>query len=418
MESAQVMTSSVSFFDKPGVQVVEIPVGRGVPMGFEVVSNPLVRNAGVYGAWGESYDNERLMSLVEKRMGRTLAQEEKMDLASLGFVSRHHIGQLTPPEHHKLEIEVGARFLVEAAHAMGWEPGDVQAVLLGMSGPLSDDISEQIARRAGISEKALIVSIHKACDGSASALHLSLNPALALKGSVQRNLAQELLGKKVLVGGLEGLSRFIESSHDTFAMQLFGNGAGVIGLIPGETMQFLAGREHEAFDEQGVLAVRMYYPHAGRSANGASNVDVQLVNPNHIRLAGLMNEPTDGSPVVMAGPMGMVKLFLRTGVQVVREVYQDYRALMQSQGRPEKQIRVVAVHHANFKINKLKQKQLQDEGIVLEMPWVLSEFGNVSAASCMIAYLRLLPQFNPGDHVMIDGFGAGTYYDVVVVQYR
>jgi hypothetical protein len=300
---------------------------------------------------------------------------------------------------------------------MGWEPGDVQAVLLGMSGPLSEDINEQIARRAGIPEKALIVSIHKACDGSASALHLSLNPALALKGAVHRNLAQELLGKKVLVGGIEGLSRFVESSHDTFAMQLFGNGAGVIGVIPGESMQFLVGREHEAFDEQGVLAVRMYYPHAGRSANGASNVDVQLVKPNHIRLAGLMNEPADGSPVVMAGPMGMVKLFLRTGVQVVREVYKDYRALMEAQGRPEKQIRVVAVHHANFKINKLKQKQLQDEGIVLEMPWVLSEFGNVSAASCMIAYLRLLPQFIPGDHVMIDGFGAGTYYDVMVVQF-
>jgi 3-oxoacyl-[acyl-carrier-protein] synthase III len=50
------------------------------------------------------------------------------------------------------------------------------------------------------------------------------------------------------------------------------------------------------------------------------------------------------------------------------------------------------------------------------MPWVIQEFGNVSAASNMIAFLRELPSFKPGDHIMIDGFGAGTYYDVFVVS--
>jgi 3-oxoacyl-[acyl-carrier-protein] synthase III len=49
------------------------------------------------------------------------------------------------------------------------------------------------------------------------------------------------------------------------------------------------------------------------------------------------------------------------------------------------------------------------------MPWLLSEFGNVSAASNMIAFLRQLPKLNPGDHVLFDGFGAGTYYDVFAV---
>jgi hypothetical protein len=39
-----------------------------------------------------------------------------------------------------------------------------------------------------------------------------------------------------------------------------------------------------------------------------------------------------------------------------------------------------------YKINKLKEKHLQNEGIVLPMPWLLSEFGNVSAASNMIAF--------------------------------
>ena len=40
------------------------------------------------------------------------------------------------------------------------------------------------------------------------------------------------------------------------------------------------------------------------------------------------------------------------------------------------------------------------------MPWLLSEFGNVSAASTMIAFLRKLKALKPGDHVLFDGFGA------------
>jgi 3-oxoacyl-[acyl-carrier-protein] synthase III len=50
------------------------------------------------------------------------------------------------------------------------------------------------------------------------------------------------------------------------------------------------------------------------------------------------------------------------------------------------------------------------------MPWVLSEFGNVSAASNMIAFLRNLSALKPGDHVLFDSFGAGTYYDVLAVE--
>jgi 3-oxoacyl-[acyl-carrier-protein] synthase III len=128
----------------------------------------------------------------------------------------------------------------------------------------------------------------------------------------------------------------------------------------------------------------------------------------------MMHEPADGTPVVMAGPMGMVKLFVRTGVQVVRRVYTRYQALMEEMGSP-KEISLSIVHHANLKINRLKAKRLRDIGINLDMPWVLSEFGNVSAASNMIAFLRELPGIKPGDHILFDGFGAGTYYDAFAV---
>jgi 3-oxoacyl-[acyl-carrier-protein] synthase III len=118
----------------------------------------------------------------------------------------------------------------------------------------------------------------------------------------------------------------------------------------------------------------------------------------------------------MAGPMGMVKLFVRSGVQVVQEVYRAYLDLINKLNMPDKSITVAIVHHANYKINKLKEKNLEKLGIHLSMPWLLTEFGNVSAASNMIAFLRKLPDLRPNDHVLFDGFGAGTYYDALVVE--
>ena len=407
---------SLSFFDQPQVNVLEIPGGHGVPIGIQAVSNDQLGIGGAYGTWGKSYDNVTLPDMVERRTGSALGPGERMDLAPLGFVTRHHLPDLTAEENVEVEVAIGAQFLRAAANACGWQPQEVDGVMIGTSGPVVEDYTVRIAKEAGIREDALKVSVHKACDGSVGALHMLLNQDLDIYRSLGRNLAQELTGKKVLVGGIEGLSRLVQLSRDKNALQLFGNGAGVIGVVPGETMRFLVGKTHEAYDEEGVLAVHMFYPHSRHRVEGGSNIEVSTAGPNHIRVAGLMHEPSDGDAVSMAGLMGMVKLFVRNGVQVVRDVYGAYQELMDRMGKLDKSIAVAIVHHANLKINKLIEKHLQNEGIHLSMPWLLSEFGNVSAASNMIAFLRQLPRLNPGDHILFDGFGAGTYYDVMVVS--
>lgn len=407
----------IPFYEQPHVQLVNIPIASGIPFGFERIYNPEVGIGGAYGTWGLSYDNESLPGLIEKSTGSPLDESERMNLAPLGFVHRHHVPPGLPETvHAEVETEVGARLLIEAANASGWEPEEVDAVLIGTSGPPSEDFTEQISRKAGIRDDALKVSVHKACDGSAGALHLTLNPDLTYNKVSKTNLAEKLLGKKVLVGGIEGLSRFVQRSYDKNALQLFGNGAGIIGLIPGKSMEFLVGDTQEVYDEQGVLAVTMYYPHSRQRIAGKSMVEVTEIDPHHMRFAGLMHEPSNGLPVIMAGSMGMVKLFVRNGVEIVRKVYDSYRDKMGQLGTISKSIEVAIVHHANLKINSLKQKTLNKEGIFVPMPWVIRDFGNVSAASNMIAFLRQLPGLKPGDHIMFDGFGAGTYYDVFVVS--
>lgn len=410
-------SKNVSFYERPGVEKEVIPIAGGIPFGMERVSNSSVGIGGVYGTWGISYDNETLPQFLEQRLGHPLPPSEKLNLSELGFLSRQHLPlNLTKEEHTELEVEVGKRFLTAAMKACNWQPSEVDAVLIGMSAPLTEDYLDRITKAAGIPESALKVAIHKACDGSTSSLHLALNPELPENLQLDKNIAESLYGKKVLVGGIEGLSRFVGSSHDANALQLFGNAAGVIGVIPGQTMKFLAGKSREVFDDGGVLQVAMYYPHSKQKGEGEYNVDVTKPSENNIRVAGLMHEPKDGSSIAMAGPMGMVKLFVRTGVQVVRDVYAAYQARLNDLGMAGKSLAVAIVHHANYKINKLKEKHLQSEGIVLPMPWLLTEFGNVSAASNMIAFLRELPNMKPFDHILIDGFGAGTYYDALAVE--
>jgi len=408
-------TAFTAFFDRVGIQKGVIHVGEGVPFGYEAVSNPVLGIGGVYGTWGQCFDNESLPSFIEERLGRPLPDEEKLNLSELGFRHRHHIPlNLTAGEHSALEVEIGAKFLTEAIKACNWEPSEVEGVLIGMSAPLSENYLNQISKAAGIPDNALKVATHKACDGSTSSLHLALNPSLPENLQLDRNIAESLYGKKVLVGGIEGLSRFVSSSHDANALQLFGNAAGVVGVIPGKTMKFLVGKSREVFDDDGVLQVQMYYPHS--RDNKETNIDVTRPSENNIRVAGLMHEPEDGSSVVMAGQMGMVKLFVRTGVQVVRDVYAAYQLKLEELGMAGKSFAVAIVHHANYKINKLKGKHLQNDGIVFPMPWLLTEFGNVSAASNMIAFLRELPNLKPFDHILIDGFGAGTYFDTLAVE--
>ncbi len=398
----------IHFFDRPNVEIEKLPFGGGVPIGIEQVYNPKVGIGGAYAGWGVPVDNRALPLRLEERLGEKIATSEVGSLDELGFYSRHHLPNLTPEEHLELEIEVGARLLQRAIDANGWQAEDVGGVLIGMSSPVCEDYLERICQRAGISDQALKVSVHKACDGSVGSLHLALNPFLSLPAKV--NIAEELLGKKVLVGGIEGLSRFLFSSRDVNALQLFGNGAGVVGIIPGETVKFLTGSTREAYDEEGVLQVKMTYPHSRKTM-----LEVSQTGQSHLRVAGLMHEPDGDAPIAMAGMMGMVKLFIRNGVQVVVDVYRAYQQLVEKLGEPGKELAVAIAHHANYKINRLKEKQVQSAGIPINFPWLLHDFGNVSAASNMIAFLRYLPNLNAGDHVLFDGFGAGTYYDSLVV---
>ena len=62
------------FYERPGVRVDSIPIGPGVPIGIERVSNPEIGIGGAYGAWGTCCDNAYLPALVEDQLGYSLGE--------------------------------------------------------------------------------------------------------------------------------------------------------------------------------------------------------------------------------------------------------------------------------------------------------------------------------------------------------
>ncbi|HWS24741.1 MAG TPA: 3-oxoacyl-[acyl-carrier-protein] synthase III C-terminal domain-containing protein [Anaerolineales bacterium] len=403
-----------SFFEREHVELSFLESNKAIPFGIEKIHNTGIGIGGAYCAWGKDVKNNDLPDFMSERLNSSFLAEETMNLDELGFLSRHQTPRMSQAEYREVEIEVGTKLVKGALEANSWDPKEVDGLFVGSSGPVSPDYLIEIANRAGIREDALKIDIHKACDGSMGALQLVMNENSAPVGDL--NIAREMKGKKVLIGGFEGLSRMVADSMDKNALQLFGNGAGIFGFIPGESMKFLVGKSFENFDTEGLLQVKMLYPHSRIMEAGKSLIETYQESKFHLRLSGMMHEPLSGMNVWMAGLMGMVKLFVRSGVDVASDVYNDYRDLMKKMGTPERNIKFSVVHHANFKINQLKAKQLQKVGINYPMPWILSDFGNVSAASCVIAFLRQLDNVVPGDHILFDGFGAGTFYDVMALE--
>ena len=119
-----------AFYNRPGVETETLPIGPGIPIGFESVYNPELGIGGVYGSWGDSYDNSSLPTLVEQRLGKSLGSDEILNLAELGFNHRHHTLDMKDELHLDLELEVGSRLLQRAVRACGWHPSEVEGVLI------------------------------------------------------------------------------------------------------------------------------------------------------------------------------------------------------------------------------------------------------------------------------------------------
>ena len=387
-----------------------LPIGEGIPYYPERVVGDKERGlGGVYAGWGQRVTNEELPGYVGDFLGRNLEPSEILELDSKGFTSRHLTLHLPHEEAAQAELMVGERAIKGTIEANGWYPDEIDALVIGITSPLSSDFTVEMARRAGIPESALKISVHTACDSSMRGLSW-----------VEQN--EKLKGKKVLLGAVENLSRglagggIVEPTKDTQALQLFGNGVGFIGIVPEVSLRPIVIRQggEDMYDKEGALQVAVNY-----SLLGSSQIEERQYPGNHTVIAGRMPKPVDGTSVKMADNRGMLTLFGHNTADLTYEVLVETRDKLGLSGDPNEWFQWVVMHNANFKISRSQSARLER---VYKLPldltpyFVLSDFGNVSAASPMISWLRQSNKMTQGTRGLFVGYGAGGYYDVISAQ--
>lgn len=380
-----------------------LEIGNGVSYFAErVPGNSETGMGGEYAGWGLAVANEQLPSYVEEFLGRKLEENETLELTSKGFDSRFLTLHLSEDAQKEIEIAVGERLVRGALEANKWEPDEIGALFIGTSIPTHKNYTADIAQRTGIPDTTPKISVHTACDSSMRALNTALK-------------SRNLQGRKVLIGGIENLSHGLIGTKDTQALQLFGNGGAVIGIVPGESLTPIVSRSETIYDAEGALQVAMAYD----VPEGDSPAVDFFPEENHIIIAGRLPEPEDGSSIKMKDNRGMLKLFGYNTADIVAQTLNQFRSRTGITGNPDEWFDGVIMHHANYKIAESQSRRLERVyGLELDLTkhFIVREFGNVSAASPMISWLKQADRMKEGTRWLFVGYGAGGYYDTIIAE--
>jgi len=358
----------------------------------EKIKCPELRMAGATARWGQKYKEEEIEAIIAR-----VFSEESMDFGDTEFSEIYRVPEDYSPEQAFKEEMMMVKKLVDSTLKLNdWKPEQVDALYFGGSPLILPDYGSAIAQATGLTHlnpKTDIFNYYLACNAGGRALKDALiNP--------------NLQGKNVLVIAVEGLTRqaegFDKQKSDYLSMRVFSDGAAAVGVVPGKTLTHLLGEFMAVEDKKGALAAigawRDFLDPIGKLIQVVDNITM-------IRLP----TPPDGKKISMQG-WGTTKLFLRNVPPVIKKVYEQHR-----EQYPEKEIKIIVAHHPSFGVNELIKRKLKKMGIETRMPWVVND-GNSSGATTLIAFVRLMEELNPGDHILVASFGAGISIDVFVAK--
>lgn len=358
----------------------------------EKIKCPELGMAGATARWGQKRKEKEIEAIIAR-----VFDKESIDFGDTGFSEIYHVPEGYSPERaFKEEMMVVKKLVNSTLKLNNWKPAQVDALYFGGSPLILPDYGSAIAQATGLTHlnpKTDIFNYYLACNAGGRALKDALiNP--------------NLQGKNVLVIAVEGLTRqaegFDKQKSDYLSMRVFSDGAAAVGVVPGKTLTHLLGESRAVEDKKGALAAIG----AWRNLLDPERDLIQVVdNITMIRLP----TPPDGKKISMQGG-GTTKLFLRNVPPVIKKVYEQYR-----EQYLEKEIKMIVAHHPSFGVNELIKRKLKKMGIETRMPWVVND-GNSSGATTLIAFVRLMEKFNPGDHIMVASFGAGISIDIFVVK--
>lgn len=377
---------------KPEVMTMIEPLSKDSELKLETIMHPEIGMAGAVAHWGRRYPKEEIESIIREKFGEDKVAPET------GFDEIWR----APPEYTAEEIlaeekRVVKRLVEETLALNGWEPGEVDFLFFGGS-PLSHpekglihrDYGGAIAQATGMSHldpEKDIFNYYLYCNAGGRALREALT-------------RPDLEGKKGLILTVEGLTRqmreFDSQKSDALSPQVFSDAAAGIGVVPKKNLTYLLGESGEVRDKGLLAAVEPYQELIDRQGD----LIQKRGNIEFIQLP----QPPEGMHInMLGGPTA--RMFLRDVPPVGKKVFRQHQ-----EKYPGKEIKFVVAHHPSKIMKQGIERRLE-----LPIPWVVRD-GNSSGATTLMAFLRLMKEFSPGDHVMIVSFGAGISWDVFVME--
>lgn len=357
----------------------------------EKIKRPELGMAGVVARWGRKFKRKEVDSIIAEKLG-----EEYVAQGS-GFSEIYRTPeQYTTEEIFSEEMTVVKRLVKSILELNRWKPEQVDALFFAGTPLIKPDYGYVIAQNTGLAHlnpKTDIFNYYLTCNAGGRALREALtNPNLE--------------GKNVVVIATEGLTKqtkgFNVEKADPLSLQFFSDGAAAIGVVPKISLTHLLGESKAVEDVKGALAAvepwRELIDPEGELIQKVGNITL-------IRLP----QPPEDKQIWMKGG-GTTKLFLRNVSPSIQRVYEQHR-----EQYPEKDIRMIVAHHPSLGVNNLMKRRLEKKGINIQMPWVVKD-GNSSGATTLIAFVRLMERFSPGDHILIASFGAGISIDTFVIE--
>ena len=403
--------------------IAEKTITETLPTGsmllLEEYVSPISPIAGVVAHFGEkktrSWMDEKIRKILSRFPKRSIAEKWSAQIghsAGFGTIMR------TPDNYSQEQkdsdtFEVALRLARRVLKQKGWKANEVDIVDFANSAAdegMSETLKKRLIEEVQMREDIEVTGTFMACDGAGNALYERLrNP--------------DSQGKKVLLLSVDEVTSEMPldpKQVDTYAMQLFSNGAAGIAYQPGVDFTLLTtkgangeieliGTAAEYKDAEGALTARPRYTDAidAIDAIGPEHKSIiyKIGNEKIMRLP----KPPEGKKGWMNGG-ATARFFVTHSLENITATHGKYKKQF-----PDGNPNFAVGHHPSYQVFTLLQDKLRVRGIDLSLEWVVPD-GNSSGATSLIAFLRSMSQYKPGDHVFYISYGAGGSFTSFVIE--
>jgi len=416
------------------VKQLEIDIGMhstreylssGSTVRFEDFSSPITGLTGAVAHFGEEVTrpemDAKIKQMLEENPEKSAAERW---LGPIGYTAGFGTVWRTPDRYSQQEIdndtfEVALGLARRVLEQKSWKADEVDIVDFANSAAdkgMAETLRKKLIEELRMREDVEVTGTFLACDGAGNALFKRLsNPD-----------SQE---KKVLLLSVDQVTSEMPldpEQIDTLSMQLFSNGAAGFAYQPGVDLKFIVGTT-EMHEDIGVGGRSPALAASPRYAPAIDAIDALDEDQKKGLIDGIIYKIGENEWAIKMPKDAEGKKGKQDGKHTAFFFWNGGESnIISTADKYEKKFSGRSVDHATghqpsyeviqgllHRFEKLEKKT--GRKVYLPLKWVVPD-GNSSGATSLIAFLRSMSQFKPGDHVFYASFGAGGSFTSFVVE--